>query len=166
LSWFWQTTQKAMPTHWVLGGRYVPKRISIHMINLLKITTAISICLSLIACEKQSGSITEPSNFFITESTVSGIALSELVNSLDSLPKQINGCDPVNMSGDFLLQCSKKGLNYTNKQVEDALSNTTTLNVNEEFGQFIYKWKSENISCHIAIEEDNDIFELWCGHVT
>ena len=22
LSWFWQTTQKAMPTHCVLGGRY------------------------------------------------------------------------------------------------------------------------------------------------
>ena len=23
LSWFWQTTQKATPTHCVLGGRYV-----------------------------------------------------------------------------------------------------------------------------------------------
>lgn len=147
-------------------GRHVPKRIQIHMISLPKITAAILICLSLIACEKQSGSITEPSNFFITENTVSGIALSELVNSVDSLPKQINGCDPVSMSGDFLLQCSKKGFNYKNRQVEDALSNITSLNVNEEFGQSIYKWKSENISCHIAIEEDSDIFELWCGHGT
>ena len=144
----------------------MPKRISTHMIKILKITTAISICLSLMACEKQSGPITEPSNFFISENTVSGIALSELVNSLDSLPKQINGCDPVNVSGDFLLQCSKKGFNYTNKQVHDALSNSTSLKINEEFGQFTYRWNSENISCHIAIEEENDIFELWCSHGT
>ena len=25
LSWFWQTTQKATPTHCVLGGRYMTK---------------------------------------------------------------------------------------------------------------------------------------------
>ncbi|GAC12004.1 hypothetical protein GCHA_4078 [Paraglaciecola chathamensis S18K6] len=38
LSWFWQTTQKATPTHCVLGGRYMPKiGISIisNMVHLL-----------------------------------------------------------------------------------------------------------------------------------
>tara|TARA_B000000441_G_C21429088_1_gene170146 strand:+ start:101 stop:463 length:363 start_codon:yes stop_codon:yes gene_type:complete len=37
LSWFWQTTQKAMPTHWVLGGRYTKEGLYVTEENIKKI---------------------------------------------------------------------------------------------------------------------------------
>ena len=138
------------------------------MIKLLKLSSVISICLSIIACEKQVNSGEESTTFFITQDTVSGIAFSKLVNSLESLPKEINGCKATHQkpTNQLLLQCSKKGFNYTNKQVRDALSGSSSFSFDEEFGQFNYKWKSNGISCLIAIEEENDIFELWCGKGT
>lgn len=138
------------------------------MIKLLKLSSVMSICLSVIACEKQVDSGEESSTFFITQDTVSGINFSNLVNSLDSLPDEINGCKAIHKkpTNELLLQCSKKGFNYTNKQVRDALSGSSSFSFDEEFGQFNYKWKSHGISCSIAIEEEHDIFELWCGKGT
>ena len=120
------------------------------------------------ACEKQLNQKKERSSFFIDQDAVSGTAFTELVNSLDFLPEQINGCEARHHkpTDEFLLQCSKKQFYYTNKQVRDALSESTGFYFTEQFGQFTYKWKSENISCSIAIEEENDIFELWCDKGT
>tara|TARA_B100000700_G_scaffold249340_1_gene279579 strand:+ start:20 stop:193 length:174 start_codon:yes stop_codon:yes gene_type:complete len=47
-----------------------------------------------------------------------------------------------------------------------ALSGALGFSSTEQFGQYNFRWKTGAASCSIAIEEDNDIFELWCGKGT
>ncbi|MEP1447680.1 MAG: hypothetical protein ABJK37_16365 [Paraglaciecola sp.] len=129
--------------------------------KVLLVTSLLSLCI--VACSKQAQVKTE---FFIQQDNVSGYNLSELVESLDSLPNQINGCDAIRHENELLLQCSKKGYNYTNKQVLNSLSDAPAFSSKEEFGQYNFKWKSGTASCSIAIDEINDIFELWCSKIT
>jgi outer membrane biogenesis lipoprotein LolB len=134
------------------------------MKNRIIFTTSL-LCLSLAACSKQAQMKT---NFFIQQNSISEFTIPELLEDLDSLPKQINGCDVSHhkATDELFVQCSKKGFNYTNKQVSSALSGALGFSSTEQFGQYNFRWKTGAASCSIAIEEDNDIFELWCGKGT
>ena len=131
------------------------------MKNKITLITTL-LCLSLAACSKQDQVKTD---FFVQQDSISGYNISELLESLDTLPSQISGCDASlhESTNELLVQCSKKGFNYTNEQVRSTLSGAPGFSVSDEFGQYNFKWKSGIASCSIAIEENNDIFELWCG---
>ncbi|ENM5895778.1 hypothetical protein M2G39_21110 [Vibrio vulnificus] len=128
----------------------------------------ISIAVLVAGCDKRVESVGEPTEFFISSETVSGIPISNLLSSLESLPDQLGGCDATHYkpTNELLIQCFKQGFNYKNSQVEAALSSDVDLRVVEMHGQFIYKWSVSDINCSIAIEEENDMLELWCGRDT
>ena len=88
------------------------------MKNRIIFTTSL-LCLSLAACSKQAQMKT---NFFIQQNSISEFTIPELLEDLDSLPNQINGCDVSHhkATDELFVQCSKKGFNYTNKQVSSA----------------------------------------------
>jgi hypothetical protein len=134
------------------------------MKNRIIFTTSL-LCLSLAACSKQTQG---KSDFFIQQNSISEYSISGLIEDLDSLPNQINGCvvSHHEATDEILVQCSKKGFNYTNEQVISAISGAPGFSNTEQFGQYNFKWKTGAASCSIAIEEDNDIFELWCGKGT
>ena len=76
------------------------------MKNRIIFTTSL-LCLSLAACSKQAQMKT---NFFIQQNSISEFTIPELLEDLDSLPNQINGCDVSHhkATDELFVQCSKK----------------------------------------------------------
>ncbi|EOB6680371.1 hypothetical protein ACHELU_004390 [Vibrio vulnificus] len=150
-----------------LSGRYVSHRINFRMNGYTK-WAVLFVAVVVTGCDGRVKTESESVGFFISSESVSGIPISDLVSSLENLPNQVGGCDAVYQkpTNELLIQCSKRGFNYTNGQVEAALSQDVDLKVAEIHGQLIYKWSVDDINCSIAIEEENDIFELWCGRGT
>ncbi len=150
-----------------LMRRYVSHRINFRMNGYTK-WAVLFVAVVVTGCDGRVKTENESVGFFISSESVSGIPISDLVSSLENLPNQVGGCDAVYQkpTNELLIQCSKRGFNYTNGQVEAALSQDVDLKVAEIHGQLIYKWSVNDINCSIAIEEENDIFELWCGRGT
>ncbi len=150
-----------------LIGRYVSHRINFRMNGYTK-WAVLFVAVVVTGCDGRVKTENESTGFFISSESVSGIPISDLVSSLENLPNQVGGCDAVYQkpTNELLIQCSKRGFNYTNGQVEAALSQDVDLKVAEMHGQLIYKWSVNDINCSIAIEEENGIFELWCGRGT
>ena len=108
------------------------------MKNRFIFTTSL-MCLYLAACSKQSQM---KADFLIQKNSVFEYSISELIEDLDSFQNQINGCDVSHheATDELLVQCSKKGFNYTNKQVILALSEAPGFDEREQFGQYNSKW--------------------------
>ncbi len=106
----------------------------------------------------------------VSEYSFSKFNLKDLIDATTDIPKTIDLCDVKRIVAqsdpEITITCSNNGMFITNESAKNHIRNYQKFSYSRDpqhSDKMSYTWSNNEIFCHLTVDEDKDVFQLYCA---